>query len=167
MNLRDELPFIERSGVPQSPHFGSSASSSSASSADGSELKQMWRLGIASGLSPKLILQRIMSILKRNNFVRLAEWPRQVERTHSLTHSLTHSPTHALTPPVQEWKVVAPYRLRCRIKSDDVVPVKIMVQLFQVRTNMYLLDFKRIEGDICPFVTACSQLFTEFQALTE
>jgi hypothetical protein len=68
---------------------------------------------------------------------------------------------------LQEWKIAGPYRLRCRIKSAEAAPIKIMVQLFQVRTNMYALDFKRIEGDICPFFCACSRLFTEFQALTE
>jgi hypothetical protein len=31
--------------------------------------KQMWRLGIASGMSPKSILQRIMRILKESGFV--------------------------------------------------------------------------------------------------
>ncbi|EFA83477.1 putative protein serine/threonine kinase [Heterostelium album PN500] len=58
-----------------------------------------------------------------------------------------------------EWKVTGPYQLRCRIMNDR--PIKIVLQLFRVTENRYLLDIKKIEGEIFIFFDICSELLTE------
>ncbi|EGG21468.1 putative protein serine/threonine kinase [Cavenderia fasciculata] len=59
-----------------------------------------------------------------------------------------------------EWKVTGPYQLRCRITKNDR-HIKLFLQLFRVADNRYLLDIKKIEGEIFIFFDICSDLLTE------
>jgi len=58
-----------------------------------------------------------------------------------------------------EWKLTGPFQLRCRI--DNNKPVKLVLQLFRVAENRYLLDIKKIEGEIFIFFDICSLLLEE------
>ncbi|KYQ93026.1 putative protein serine/threonine kinase [Tieghemostelium lacteum] len=59
-----------------------------------------------------------------------------------------------------EWKATGPFQLRCRIFLLNK-PVKIVLQLFRVTENRYLLDIKKIEGEIFIFFDICSSLLNE------
>ncbi|EGC29439.1 hypothetical protein DICPUDRAFT_58802 [Dictyostelium purpureum] len=59
-----------------------------------------------------------------------------------------------------EWKLTGPYQLRCRM-LDSGRPVKLVLQLFRVAENRYLLDIKKIEGQIFVFFDICSLLLEE------
>lgn len=77
----------------------------------------------------------------------------------------------------QEWKVVAQYQLVCRpahkgadgslLEVDDVggkrSSVKLGLQLYKVMEDQYLLDVKRLDGDIFPFMDVCSTLLCELK----
>ncbi|KAF2072549.1 hypothetical protein CYY_006124 [Polysphondylium violaceum] len=58
-----------------------------------------------------------------------------------------------------EWKLTGPFQLRCRIANNK--PVKLVLQLFRVAENRYLLDIKKIEGEIFIFFDICSLLLEE------
>lgn len=63
-----------------------------------------------------------------------------------------------------EWKVVAPYCLRCRsIFRDEELLVKFQVQLYKLRTKRYLLDFKMLNGEVFGFFDICTKLVSELQ----
>ena len=60
-----------------------------------------------------------------------------------------------------EWKIITPYRFRCR-KVIDVrgVPkqVKISLQLYQLSRDTYILDFQKHEGEVFLFFEVSAQL---------
>jgi len=77
-------------------------------------------------------------------------------------------------PGAQEWKVVAQYQLVCRpavrqAAEGDLgasarrAQVKLGLQLYKVVDDQYLLDVKRLEGDIFPFMDVCSSLLCELK----
>lgn len=73
--------------------------------------------------------------------------------------------------------MVAQYQLVCRpaLKgADGLVPegdeaavkragVKLGLQLYKVMEDQYLLDVKRLDGDIFPFMDVCSALLCELK----
>lgn len=59
-----------------------------------------------------------------------------------------------------EWKVTGPYQLRCLTKVENK-GVKIMLQLFKVSENRYLLDIKKIDAETFLFFDICSRLRSE------
>ena len=65
---------------------------------------------------------------------------------------------------MKEWKIVAPFQLRCRCyhPSNSKV-VKIALQLYKVKEKKYLLDIKKLEGETFPFFDVCSKLLNEIQ----
>ncbi|KAK5583102.1 hypothetical protein RB653_004692 [Dictyostelium firmibasis] len=58
-----------------------------------------------------------------------------------------------------EWKLTGPYQLRCRMVNGK--PIKLVLQLFRVAENRYLLDIKKIEGEIFIFFDICSLMLEE------
>eukprot|EP01096_Ripella_sp_DP13-Kostka_P000601 TRINITY_DN1064_c4_g1_i1.p1 TRINITY_DN1064_c4_g1~~TRINITY_DN1064_c4_g1_i1.p1 ORF type:complete len:571 (+),score=159.28 TRINITY_DN1064_c4_g1_i1:105-1817(+) len=63
-----------------------------------------------------------------------------------------------------EWKVIGPYQLRCKT-VNAVKAVRIGVQLFKVQQNCYLLDMKKLDGEICPFFEICSRVMHDFNEI--
>lgn len=61
-----------------------------------------------------------------------------------------------------EWKVVTPYNLHCRTCAEEK-RLKITVQLFKVTNGPYIVDFKRLEGETCPFMELCQSLRRTFE----
>jgi len=53
------------------------------------------------------------------------------------------------------WKFPNEYHIRCMPKDGSV---KVAIQLFKVKNDKYLLDFKKLAGDTVPFFELCSQL---------
>lgn len=91
-----------------------------------------WSLGLLSKQSPKQIMDEVIRVLRKINF---------------------------------EWKVVTPYQLRCRSMDDhniDRHQVKIGVQLYKLKDGNCLLDLKRLDGDIFPFLEVSQELLAEF-----
>lgn len=92
-----------------------------------------WSLGLISKQPPRLIMKEVMRVLRLINF---------------------------------EWKTVTPYQLRCRAVGDhldtDRQEVKMGIQLYKLNDGNYLLDLKRLEGDIFPFLEVAQEILTEF-----
>jgi len=61
-----------------------------------------------------------------------------------------------------EWKVTGPYQLRCLTKVRGV-SAKIMIQLFRVTENRFLLDIKKIDAETFLFFDICSRLRNEMR----
>jgi len=100
-----------------------------------------WHLGVQSRLPPADMMIEVFRALKAINF---------------------------------EWKVVAQYQLVCRpavrqAAEGDLgasarrAQVKLGLQLYKVVDDQYLLDVKRLEGDIFPFMDVCSSLLCELK----
>jgi len=75
---------------------------------------------------------------------------------------------HALKTTHFEWKPVSPYQLWCqRIQTEEndlqkrVPPVKMVVQLYRYKEGQYLIDFKKLDGELFPFFEMTFQLFVE------
>ncbi|KAJ1624168.1 SNF1-related protein kinase [Pavlovales sp. CCMP2436] len=117
-----------------------------AGGADGGELgAKKWHLGVQSRMPPADMMLEIFRALRIVHF---------------------------------EWKVVAQYQVVCRPSlkcvdglildgDDDAVgkraSVKLGLQLYKVMEDQYLLDVKRLEGDIFPFMDVCSALLCELK----
>ncbi|KAG7383043.1 Protein kinase [Phytophthora boehmeriae] len=88
-----------------------------------------------------------------------------------------------------EWKVVAPYRVKCRWQSnvandpnkqngDSVMSpdkaklqqqmqsIKIGLQLYKVQQHIYLLDFQRLDGNAFTYMNLCARIITELKTLS-
>ena len=89
-----------------------------------------------------------------------------------------------------EWKTVDPYRLQTRWRpnaapggaegapppaSDATAAndrlksgycIKIMLTLYKVQQNIFLLDFQNVEGDCFGFMTLCAKIIKELKALS-
>ena len=89
-----------------------------------------------------------------------------------------------------EWKTVDPYRLQTRWRpnappgaaegappppSDALAAndrlksgycIKIMLTLYKVQQNIFLLDFQNVEGDCFGFMTLCAKIIKELKALS-
>eukprot|EP01113_Clastostelium_recurvatum_P013348 TRINITY_DN1703_c1_g1_i2.p1 TRINITY_DN1703_c1_g1~~TRINITY_DN1703_c1_g1_i2.p1 ORF type:complete len:735 (-),score=153.79 TRINITY_DN1703_c1_g1_i2:655-2571(-) len=76
-------------------------------------------------------------------------------------HDIMHEVFRALKDVGFAWKVSGPYQLRCRHMMDGKCPIKMTLQLFKVSDHRYLLDVKKIDGEIMPFFDLCSKLLAE------
>ncbi|GMF45345.1 unnamed protein product [Phytophthora fragariaefolia] len=87
-----------------------------------------------------------------------------------------------------EWKVVAPYRVKCRWQSPPGDPnnqnvgavmnqdelklqqqmqrIKIGLQLYKVQQHIYLLDFQRLDGNAFTYMNLCARIITELKTLS-
>ncbi|KUF90846.1 Katanin p80 WD40 repeat-containing subunit B1 [Phytophthora nicotianae] len=84
-----------------------------------------------------------------------------------------------------EWKVVAPYRVKCRWQSPTGDPnggavmnpeeaklqqqmqrIKIGLQLYKVQQHIYLLDFQRLDGNAFTYMNLCARIITELKTLS-
>jgi len=79
-----------------------------------------------------------------------------------------------------EWKIVAQYSLKCRPctrPSADAPPpssvgassmavrckVKVGLQLYKIQEDSYLLDIRKVDGEVLPFMDVCSLLLGELK----
>eukprot|EP00965_Chrysotila_dentata_P074393 2457062-Pleurochrysis_carterae.AAC.1 len=80
-----------------------------------------------------------------------------------------------------EWKIVAQYSLKCRPcpqppsqALDDHVAidgsgltarckVKVGLQLYKIQEDSYLLDVRKVDGEILPFMDVCAMLLGELK----
>ena len=60
--------------------------------------------------------------------------------------------------------MIGPYQLRCKTVSAEKI-VRIGMQLFKVQQHCYLLDMKKLEGEICPFFEICSRVMHDFNEI--
>lgn len=81
-----------------------------------------------------------------------------------------------------EWKVVAPYRIKCRWLNKGLSTemtdakmqqhfqaqsqIKIGLQLYKVQQHIYLLDFQRLEGNAFMYMNLCARIITELKTLS-
>lgn len=105
-----------------------------------------WHLGVPSSLSPADMMLEIFRALRALRF---------------------------------EWKIVAQYSLKCRPctrpSTDAAAPtfdkssmavrckVKVGLQLYKIQEDSYLLDIRKIDGDVLPFMDVCSLLLGELK----
>ena len=79
-----------------------------------------------------------------------------------------------------EWKIVAQYSLKCRpctrptdaqagaagtldASSMACGKVKVGLQLYKIQEDSYLLDIRKVDGDVLPFMDVCSLLLGELK----
>jgi len=78
-----------------------------------------------------------------------------------------------------EWKIVAQYSLKCRPCTRPSEPtgsgtldassmavrckVKVGLQLYKIVEDSYLLDIRKVDGDVLPFMDVCSLLLGELK----
>mmetsp|Transcript_3714 Transcript_3714/g.11463 ORF Transcript_3714/g.11463 Transcript_3714/m.11463 type:complete len:446 (-) Transcript_3714:590-1927(-) len=80
-----------------------------------------------------------------------------------------------------EWKIVAQYSLKCRpctraMPGSDGIgmgqdasrfatrfKVKVGLQLYKIQEDSYLLDIRKVDGEILPFMDVCSLLLSELK----
>lgn len=63
----------------------------------------------------------------------------------------------------QQWKVLGPYSLRCRISDPSGQVVKLALQIYKIKDNRYLLDLKKISGETFFMFDACANFFNELK----
>ena len=107
-----------------------------------------WHLGVQSSLSPADMMLEIFRALRALRF---------------------------------EWKIVAQYSLKCRPCTRPPVEmggaggtvdassmavrckVKVGLQLYKIQEESYLLDIRKVDGDVLPFMDVCSLLLGELK----
>jgi len=105
-----------------------------------------WHLGVQSSLAPADMMLEIFRALRALRF---------------------------------EWKIVAQYSLKCRPCTRAPEPsgnstfdasslavrckVKVGLQLYKIVEDSYLLDIRKIDGDVLPFMDVCSLLLGELK----
>jgi len=108
-----------------------------------------WHLGVQSSMSPADMMLEIFRALKALQF---------------------------------EWKIVAQYSLKCRpcprqplSIQDAATPamdssgmairckVKVGLQLYKIQEDSYLLDLRKVDGEVLPFMDVCSLLLNELK----
>jgi len=79
-----------------------------------------------------------------------------------------------------EWKIVAQYSLKCRPCTRALVggegmggqdmssfatrfKVKVGLQLYKIQEDSYLLDIRKVDGEILPFMDVCTLLLSELK----
>ena len=111
-------------------------------------LPRRWHLGVQSSLAPADMMLEIFRALRVLRF---------------------------------EWKIVAQYSLKCRpctrpptdasneagtldLSSMAVrCKVKVGLQLYKIQEESYLLDVRKVDGDVLPFLDVCSLLLGELK----
>ena len=106
-----------------------------------------WHLGVQSSLSPADMMLEIFRTLRTLRF---------------------------------EWKIVAQYSLKCRPCTRPPIEapaagtldassmavrckVKVGLQLYKIQDDSYLLDIRKVDGDVLPFMDVCSLLLGELK----
>jgi 5'-AMP-activated protein kinase catalytic alpha subunit len=86
-----------------------------------------------------------------------------------------------------EWKIVAQYHLKCRpctqpqdgaggaggaggaagcgMLGATRCKVKVGLQLFKIQEGSYLLDIRKVDGDVLPFMDVCALLLGELKLI--
>ncbi|RQM25980.1 hypothetical protein B5M09_000818 [Aphanomyces astaci] len=121
----------------------------------------------------------VMSVQHQMNEAALAEKKR---RRWYLGIQSKKEPAHVMSEVYKallvlhfEWKVLAPYRVKCRWQpappppscSTSVhKPVKIGLQLYKVQQHIYLLDFQNLGGDAFTYMNLCARIITELKTLS-
>jgi hypothetical protein len=117
------------------------------SAADGTQRR--WHLGVQSSLAPADMMLEIFRVLRTLRF---------------------------------EWKIVAQYSLKCRpctrpptdggpagagtLDASSMAvrcKVKVGLQLYKIAEDSYLLDIRKVDGDVLPFMDVCSLLLGELK----
>ena len=77
-----------------------------------------------------------------------------------------------------EWKIVAQYALKCRPcpRAAALPPhetqqnslaarckVKVGLQLYKIQDDLYLLDVRKVDGEVLPFMDVCALLLAELK----
>ena len=104
-------------------------------------LQRRWHLGVQSSMPPADMMLEIFRALRALQF---------------------------------EWKIVAQYSLKCRPCShphgggiDPSMAVRCKVkaglQLYKIREDLYLLDIRKVDGDVLPFMDVCCALLSELR----
>ena len=82
-----------------------------------------------------------------------------------------------------EWKIVAQYSLKCRPCPRPALPahgdaghgqlstnnlaarckVKVGLQLYKIQDDLYLLDVRKVDGEVLPFMDVCALLLAELK----
>uniref|UniRef100_A0A7S4EX39 non-specific serine/threonine protein kinase n=1 Tax=Chrysotila carterae TaxID=13221 RepID=A0A7S4EX39_CHRCT len=111
-------------------------------------LQRRWHLGVQSSMAPADMMLEIFRALRVLRF---------------------------------EWKIVAQYSLKCRPcpqppsqALDDHVAidgsgltarckVKVGLQLYKIQEDSYLLDVRKVDGEILPFMDVCAMLLGELK----
>jgi len=115
----------------------------------GAEMMQRpWQLGIQSSMPPADMMLEIFRALRALQF---------------------------------EWKIVAQYSLKCRpcqrpplaghdtlntLDANSMVvrcKVKVGLQLYKIHEESYLLDIRKVDGEVLPFMDVCSLLLSELK----
>mmetsp|Transcript_2999 Transcript_2999/g.9345 ORF Transcript_2999/g.9345 Transcript_2999/m.9345 type:complete len:494 (-) Transcript_2999:133-1614(-) len=105
-------------------------------------VQRRWHLGVQSSMSPADMMLEIFRALRVLQF---------------------------------EWKIVAQYSLKCRpctarTASEGMgqepmtrFKVKVGLQLYKIQEDSYLLDIRKVDGDVLPFMDVCSLLLSELK----
>jgi len=112
----------------------------------GEASQRRWHLGVQSSLAPADMMLEIFRALRALRF---------------------------------EWKIVAQYSLKCRPCTRPSEPtgsgtldassmavrckVKVGLQLYKIVEDSYLLDIRKVDGDVLPFMDVCSLLLGELK----
>merc|ERR1719198_1863078 len=105
-------------------------------------LQRRWHLGVQSSMPPADMMLEILRALRALQF---------------------------------EWKIVAQYSLKCRPCTSSMdslgasedggmalrCKVKIGLQLYKIQEDLYLLDVRKVDGDMLPFMDICALLLSE------
>ena len=109
--------------------------------------QRRWHLGVQSSLAPADMMLEIFRALRALHF---------------------------------EWKIVAQYSLKCRpctrtpiaAQGQEAAPLdassmavrckgKVGLQLYKIHEDSYLLDIRKVDGEVLPFMDVCSLLLSE------
>ena len=120
-----------------------------AQAAQADATQRRWHLGVQSSLAPADMMLEIFRALRVLRF---------------------------------EWKIVAQYSLKCRPCTKPPVDmgqgaagtldagsmairckVKVGLQLYKIQEDSYLLDIRKVDGDVLPFMDVCSLLLAELK----
>jgi len=106
-------------------------------------VQRRWHLGVQSSLAPADMMLEIFRALRALRF---------------------------------EWKIVAQYSLKCRpctrppleqtLDASSMAvrcKVKVGLQLYKIQEDSYLLDIRKVDGDVLPFMDVCSLLLGELK----
>jgi 5'-AMP-activated protein kinase catalytic alpha subunit len=107
-----------------------------------------WHLGVQSSLAPADMMLEIFRALRHLRF----EW--KIVAQYSLKCRPCSRPADGSQPP-GTLDASSPHAVRCK--------VKIGLQLYKIQEDSYLLDIRKVDGDVMPFMDVCSLLLSELK----
>jgi len=126
---------------PQQPPAGGPAMPLVPPGGEGAQRR--WHLGVQSSMAPADMMLEIFRALRTLQF---------------------------------EWKIVAQYALKCRPcpRAAALPPheqlslaarckVKVGLQLYKIQDDLYLLDVRKVDGEVLPFMDVCALLLAELK----